>query len=287
MIGPPLSSSGSDDEPEPALRSPARVAREAADRAQHRAPSTGTALVWLGHATVLIDLDGVRLLTDPVLRDRIGHLRRIAPPIAPSEVGVVDCVLLSHLHADHTDIPTLRALERAGPIAAPAPAAAWLTARGLDAVQELAADQVLEVGAVSVTALPAEHDGRRWPRGPEAAPLGYLVRGSSSVYFAGDTDLFDAMAELRGSVDVALLPVWGWGRGVGQGHLDPERAAAAAALIEPAIAIPIHWGTYALPRPFRTAADPATPAREFAELVHRQAPGVDVRLLPPGGRTEL
>lgn len=245
------------------------------------------ALVWLGHSTVLIELDGVRLLTDPVLRERIGHLSRIAPPIGPSEVGRVDCVLLSHLHADHTDVPTLRALERAGPIVAPAPAAAWLMGRGLESVHEVAADELLEVGPVSVTAVPAEHAGRRWPRGPEAAALGYVIRGSSSVYFAGDTDLFDAMAELRGSVDVALLPVWGWGRSVGRGHLDPERAAAAAALIAPAIAVPIHWGTYALPWPLRATTDPAQPAREFAQLVHRQAPGVEVRLLSPGGRTEL
>jgi L-ascorbate metabolism protein UlaG (beta-lactamase superfamily) len=287
MIGRSLSSSGSDDERERGLRSPDRVPPEAAHRAQCRVPSTGLALVWLGHSSVSIELDGIRLLTDPVLRDRIAHLTRIVPPIAPTEVGAVDCVLLSHLHADHTDIPTLRALDRHGPILAPTPAAPWLVDRGLDSIRELAAGERHEVGSVSITALPAEHAGRRWPRGPEAATLGYLARGSSAVYFAGDTDLFDAMAELRGSVDVALLPVWGWGRGVGPGHLDPERAAAAAALIEPAVAIPIHWGTYALPRPLRAAGDPAAPARKFAELVQQRAPGIEVRLLSPGGRTEL
>jgi L-ascorbate metabolism protein UlaG (beta-lactamase superfamily) len=107
------------------------------------------------------------------------------------------------------------------------------------------------------------------------------------VYFAGDTDLFAGMAELRGAVDVALLPVWGWGASVGAGHLDPKSAAEAAALIAPAVAIPIHWGTFALARPARRAPDPRRPAREFAELTKRYAPSVDVRVLAPGERMTL
>ena len=87
--------------------------------------SSGVAITWLGHATVLVEIDGVRVITDPVLRHRIGPLVRIAPD-APVP-GTVDCVLLSHLHADHTDLPTLRALERSGPILAPHPAREWLT----------------------------------------------------------------------------------------------------------------------------------------------------------------
>ena len=79
------------------------------------------AITWLGHATVLIEMDGVRLLTDPVLRHRIGPLVRVAPEPAPS--GTVDCVLLSHLHADHTDLRSLRGVSRSGPIVAPHPGA--------------------------------------------------------------------------------------------------------------------------------------------------------------------
>ena len=68
--------------------------------------------------------------------------------------------------------------------------------------------------------------------------------GSKSIYFAGDTDLFDGMSEL-GPVDVGLIPIWGWGPGLGGGgHLDPARAAEAVARIEPGLVIPIHWGTY-------------------------------------------
>lgn len=252
----------------------------------HTASSSG-ALIWLGHATVLIELDGIRLLTDPVLRARIGPLVRIAAPAQPSDAGVVDCVLLSHLHADHADLPSLRAIQRSGPIVAPAATGEWLTSRGLGPVTEAVVGTEVGVGPVSITPVPAAHDGRRWPRGPAPEPIGFLIRGSRSIYFAGDTDLFDEMAELRGSVDLALIPIWGWGRGVGAGHLDPERAAEAVALIEPRVVVPIHWGTFALPKPVRPWAHPASPARRFADLVAQGSPGVEVRLLAPGEATQL
>ena len=243
------------------------------------------AITWLGHATVLLEMDGMRVITDPVLRARIGPLVRIVPK-APT-AGSVDCVLLSHLHADHTDLPTLRALDRSGPVVAPHPARSWLTAKGLRDVRELRPGAEIGVGALKIAATAAVHDPRRRPFGPVAEPVGYLIRASRSVYFAGDTDLFLAMAELRGLVDLALLPVWGWGASAGVGHLDPAGAAQAAALIAPAVTIPIHWGTFALVRPARRPADPERPAREFAMLTKRYAPDVEVRVLAPGERTTL
>jgi L-ascorbate metabolism protein UlaG (beta-lactamase superfamily) len=116
--------------------------------------------------------------------------------------------------------------------------------------------------------------------------VGYLIRASRSVYFAGDTDLFPAMQDMRGIVDVALLPVWGWGPRLGPGHLDPERAARAAALLAPEVAIPIHWGTLAR-WPGRGLPDPERPAREFAAQTKRYAPAVDVRVLTPGQSTTV
>ncbi len=245
------------------------------------------AISWLGHATVLIEIDGTRLLTDPVLRDRIGPLVRIAPSISPREIGPVDCVLLSHLHADHADAATLRAIARSGPIIGPPAARAWLLAKGFDDVRELLAGDETPVDGVRVRATQAVHDGRRRPYGPATEAIGFVVTGSRTVYFAGDTDLFGSMEALRGQIDVALLPVWGWGPSVGRGHLDPERAAAATALIAPAVAIPIHWGTLTLRSPARRPSDPMRPAREFAALAKRDAPEVDVRVLSPGERTVI
>jgi L-ascorbate metabolism protein UlaG (beta-lactamase superfamily) len=246
-----------------------------------------TAITWLGHATVLLELDGVHLLTDPTLRNRIGPLVRIGAPVIAPAAGDIDCVLLSHLHADHADLPSLREVARGVPVLAPYAAAAWLKRNGLRDVQELRPGDVARVGGVTVRATAAVHDPRRRPLGPRADPIGFVVRGSTSAYFAGDTDLFEEMAELNGHVDVALLPVWGWGPRLGPGHLDPERAARAAAVIAPRIAIPIHWGTFALPWHVRPPAERSVPAREFAALTKRYAPDVEVRVLATGERTLL
>jgi len=236
---------------------------------------------------VLIEIDGVRLLTDPVLGARIGPLVRIAPPVEIQALGRLDAVLLSHLHADHTHLWSLRQVARSTAVLAPHGAGGWLSEQGIAVVTELRAGDETDVGALRVRATPARHDHRRRPFGPEADAVGYLSSGSSSVYFAGDTDLFDEMAHLRGSVDLALLPVWGWGPKLGPGHLDPERAARAASTIAPSIAIPIHWGTFALPGHQRARSDPDWPVREFEQFCAREAPGVEVRVLAPGDRLEF
>ena len=152
---------------------------------------------------------------------------------------------------------------------------------------ELRPGEELQAGPLRVEATFAAHQGRRHPLGIDVAPVGFVVRGSRTVYFAGDTDLFVAMADLAGTIDVALLPVWGWGRSLGPGHLDPERAAQAAARIAPRVAIPIHWGTFSPAVALPTAERPAAPARAFATAVARIAPAVDARVLQPGERVEL
>jgi L-ascorbate metabolism protein UlaG (beta-lactamase superfamily) len=241
-------------------------------------------IAWLGHATVLIEIDGTRVLTDPVLRRRVGPLFRAVP--VPGEVEEIDAVLLSHLHADHADLPSLRRAARSVPVFAPEGAGQWLGRRGVGNVQELGAGEEVKLGPLTVRAVPAVHDPRRHVLGPSADPLGFVLRGSGSAYFAGDTDLFGGMAGVA-PVDVALLPVWGWGPNLGPGHLDPEDAARAAALISPRVAIPIHWGTYALPRPFGVPGESGRHARRFGDLVAHEAPDVEVRLLMPGEQTQV
>jgi L-ascorbate metabolism protein UlaG (beta-lactamase superfamily) len=245
-------------------------------------------VTWLGHSTVLIELDGVRLLTDPLLRRRAGPLVRIAPRLPHDAGHEIDAVLLSHLHGDHCDLPSLRGIQPGPvPIVAPEGAGAWLGKRGLPDVQELREGERIEVGGLAVTAIAAVHEGKRAPFGPTAEAIGFLVEGSQRVYFAGDTDLFDEIAHLTSGVDLALLPVWGWGPSLGPGHLDPERAAGAAALIAPKVAVPIHWGTFGLPRLLRRGPHRDWPPSEFVRHMRERAPEVDVRVLHPGQSTEI
>ena len=232
---------------------------------------------------MFLELGGVRLLTDPVLRARVAHLRRQGP--APSVPGQLDAVLLSHLHYDHLDLPSLRLLPRDVRVLAPAGAAPLLRAAGFAEVEELVPGQAARVGELRVEATPAEHDGRRRPLGPRARPIGFVVNGAHRVYFAGDTDLFPEMADLR-PVGVALLPVAGWARKLGPGHMDAEQAARAAELLRPGIAVPIHWGTLH-PRGRRRGAWFERPPHEFARRVARLAPDVEVRILEPGAALGL
>jgi L-ascorbate metabolism protein UlaG (beta-lactamase superfamily) len=142
------------------------------------------------------------------------------------------------------------------------------------------------LGSLAVTPVPVAHDGRRHPFSRARQAFAYLVEGTGRSFFAGDTDVFDGMRSVAGGIDVALLPIWGWGPRVGRGHMDPVRAARATALLAPRVVIPIHWGTLASPRaPW--VGDPARPARAFADEVARVAGDVEVRLLEPGGSTEI
>jgi L-ascorbate metabolism protein UlaG (beta-lactamase superfamily) len=233
-------------------------------------------LIYVGHATVLIDLDGVRLITDPVLRPRVLHLRRVASVPADALRGL-DAVLLSHAHWDHLDLPSLERLGKELPIVCPKGVSGLLRRKRFAHVTTLEEGEEMGIGALAVRAVHAEHDGGRGPLGA-SGELGFVITGSQTVYFAGDTDLFDDLATF-GPIDIALVPVAGWGAKVGPGHLDPTRAAEAVRLLMPKIAIPIHWGTYA---PVHRMADVESP-REFARLVT----DADVRILPRGASLEL
>ncbi len=239
-------------------------------------------IVYVGHATVLIELDGVRLLTDPVLGPWVGPLRRHGPPPAAGVAEGLGAILVSHLHRDHLDLRSVRRAAAGTPLIVPAGTRAFFERRGLAGAIELAPGESHRLGPVRVTATAAAHGIGR--RGVAAAPLGFLVEGSRRLYFAGDTDLFDGMAAIgAGGLDLALLPVWGWGPTLGPGHLDPERAARAAALLAPRVAVPIHWGTLYPAGLARVRSAPLTePPREFAARVRDLAPSVDVRVAPPG-----
>ena len=197
----------------------------------------------------------------------------------------VDAVLLSHLHYDHLDVPSLKLLPGDVPVLAPAGAGALLRRAGVKQVEELVPGDATEVGALRIEATPADHHDRRRPFGVRATPLGFVVRGRTSIYFAGDTDVFPEMADLA-PVDAALLPVAGWGPKLGPGHMDAEQAAQAAALLRPAVAVPIHWGTLH-PRGRRRGDWFHGPPHEFAARVAEVAPDIEVQILEPGAELEL
>jgi L-ascorbate metabolism protein UlaG (beta-lactamase superfamily) len=246
--------------------------------------SSGVAKVtYIGHATTLLELGGTVALTDPVLGRWVGPLHRQVPLPTLSPLDFAGVVLISHLHRDHLDRPSLRRLRPGTVVVAPRGAARVLRGlRGAE-VKEVSAGEAVSVGEVTITAIPAIHDHRRDPWGPRAQPVGYLLdSGRCRIYFPGDTEMFPGMAELR-PLDVAMLPVWGWGPTLGPGHLNPRRAAEALDLLAPRIAIPIHWGSLYPLGLRRIRPEPLSePPLAFERLAAALAPEIEVRILEPG-----
>ncbi|MFE7576245.1 MULTISPECIES: MBL fold metallo-hydrolase [unclassified Streptomyces] len=249
-------------------------------------------ITWWGHATCTIEDSGVRFLTDPLFVRRFAHLRRRRGELPGPDAAVADVVLISHLHSDHLHLPSLarvapgaRVLVPRGSVRSVPGLRLLRRARGLRITEVVAGDEVC-VGGVRVRAVPALHDGRRLPLGPHRSPaLGYVVEGAARTYFAGDTGLFDDMAGAVGPVDVALLPVGGWGPYLGHGHLDAGRAAQALTRLRPRAAVPVHYGTYwpigmdgVRPHEFHA------PGEEFVRKAAMVAPEVVVHRLAHGER---
>ena len=240
-------------------------------------------VTYVGHATVLLELDGVRLLTDPLLRNRAFYLHRRSQPVSPSSYQDIDLTLISHLHLDHLDIPSLRMLGADTRLVVPHGAANLLHKKGFNNVMEMQPGDGTKVGALSIKATHAEHHSLYPPFGPTTDCLGFLIEGSQSVYFPGDTDLFPGMADLPDDLDVALLPIWGWGPNLGPGHMNPQRAAEALKLLHPRIAIPIHWGTFyprglGWLRPYLMVEPPQL----FQQAASKLMPQVEIHILVPG-----
>ncbi|MDB1089282.1 MBL fold metallo-hydrolase [Streptomyces sp. ACA25] len=239
-------------------------------------------ITWWGHATVAVRDSGTTVLTDPLFGRRLGHLHRRAGSPPPPSAAEADVVLVSHLHSDHLHLASLARLAPGTRVLVPRGALHALAGlRRLSlrlAVYEMAAGDRIRIGPLTVRAVPAAHDGRRWAfGGAQASPIGYLVEGESRTYYSGDTGLFPAMAQLTGPVDLALLPVGGWGPYLGHGHLNAERAAEALTLLRPRSAIPVHYGTFwpmgmSAVRPHEFHG----PGEEFERYAARLAPDVEV-----------
>jgi L-ascorbate metabolism protein UlaG (beta-lactamase superfamily) len=269
------------------------------------AVTSSLSLTFAGHATVLLEMDGVRLLTDPLLRRRIGVLIRRSPVPPPAVHRDLSAVLISHAHLDHLDVPSLRLIDRRTPVVVPRGLGGLVRRLGF-VPREMDVGDVLEVRAVGagselgagggqtmgegtggsqrvrVRAVPADHSGSRYPLAGEAAALGYVIEGELSAYFAGDTGLYEAMGDFP-PVDVAVLPVGGWGPRLPDDHLNPLSAAKALQLLRPAACVPVHWGTIYPPwLPPEFNAKWAQWPHAFARYAAHLAPEVEVRVLQPG-----
>ena len=216
------------------------------------------AITWIGHATVLIELDGARVLTDPVLGGWAGPLRRMAPSPALEASDRQRRRRPRLAPARRPRRPAVAAAaRRARAHGRPARRAGLAGERGIPDVTELRPGEELQAGPLRVEAtsrrtraagIRSASTSRRW--------ASWCAGRARSTSPATPTSSWPWPTS-RGTIDVALLPVWGWGRSLGPGHLDPERAAQAAARIAPRVAIPIHWGTFSLPWPYPAAERPA------------------------------
>ena len=216
-------------------------------------------ITYIGHATLLLELAGVRILTDPHFGGRLGRFlpRVCAPGISIADLPAIDALLLTHAHADHLSFACLDALPRNVPLFSPPAVARWLARRGYTHAEPVAPDEKVTVGGLTVHAAAAKHYGSRYgiDRWRSAANMYLLSTTRHTIFFAGDTALTEHtdrivhthVTEVGRQLDVALLPIghapW-WKPGFRRGHLT---SADALSLFERTRArhfVPFHWGTF-------------------------------------------
>jgi L-ascorbate metabolism protein UlaG (beta-lactamase superfamily) len=249
---------------------------------------TGLRVTWLGHSTTLIEIGGLRVLTDPVWGSRASPLSLAGPkrfqpvPVALREMPPVDLVIISHDHYDHLDYPTVRALVKSDvPFVTSLGVGAHLEAWGIapERITELDwwESYGLPTGGVRVTAAPSQHfSGRTLKTRNATLWSSFVVRSERHcVFFSGDTGLTTEYRDIRerlGPFDLAMLEVGAWAPAWGDMHLGPQNALKAIALLEAETFLPIHWGT------FRLAMHPWD---EPAEVLYEQASTIRARLVMP------
>ncbi len=219
-----------------------------------RAPGTGEGarLTWLGHASWLVQLDGVSLLIDPVFSERIGPglARHVPVAIAPGELPSIDLQLVTHNHRDHLDLPSVRAVGR--PLVAGTGMASFFAREGL-ACAELGWWETTRIGAVAIHFVPSQHWSRRGLNDEnETLWGGFVIEGSSArVYHSGDTAYFGGFSEIgrrRGPIDAALLPIGAYAPAwfMQRQHMNPEEAVQAFADLAAHRFVAMHFGTFQL-----------------------------------------
>jgi L-ascorbate metabolism protein UlaG (beta-lactamase superfamily) len=271
-------------------------ARQPNDRASGKEPAVR--VTYIGHATLLVEMAGVKLLTDPNFENKLGgFLPRVSPPgIALDKLPKLDGLLLTHAHADHLSFKSLDALPRDIPLYAPPIIADWLRRRGYGHAIALAPKESARIGQVTIHAALATHRGNRYgfDRWRSAANMYLLDAVEESCFFAGDTALMPDTHELvEGKVgrderqlDVALLPIGyapRWKRtGFRRGHLTHDDALTLFERLNGRVFVPYHWGTFH--HVTARAHDAINRLIERLEQHHLRAA---VRILEPGETLEL
>jgi L-ascorbate metabolism protein UlaG (beta-lactamase superfamily) len=269
-------------------------------------PASGLRVTWLGHSTTIIEIDGARILTDPVWGERaspsrwVGPARMHPPPLALADLPPLDAVLISHEHYDHLDMGTVQALGARGvtfhvPLGVGAHLAAWGIAPAQIVEHDWWQDATLP-GGVRIVSTPARHfNGRGIPWRVGALWTSWSIVGPHHrAFFSGDTGLTDGLSEVarrEGPFDVALLEIGQYHESWGSIHLGPVGALEAYARLGAKALIPIHWSTFVLAyhawsEPAETLVEEAA-KRGIAVLTPRLGEPVEPNLpsLPvgPGG----
>ena len=249
-------------------------------------------VTYIGHATLLIEIGGQRLLTDPNFDDTLGRfLPRVSQPGIPlAELPALDAILLTHAHADHLSFRSLDRLPREIPLFAPPAVASWLIRLGYSHARPLPADSQVTVGDVVVHAATARHHGSRYSfdRWRSAANMYLVDSARETCFFAGDTALTSDTHQLVAEVvhqtgrdlDIALLPIghapW-WKPGFRRGHLSADDALQLFDRLRARYLVPYHWGTFE--HVTSGAYDAINRLKSLLPTYRRQT---DVRILEPG-----
>jgi L-ascorbate metabolism protein UlaG (beta-lactamase superfamily) len=253
-----------------------------------RKPDSGLRATWLGHSTVLLEIDSLRVLTDPVWGQRASPLQLAGPkrfqpvPVALSAMPRVDLVVISHDHYDHLDYPTIRALAKTNvPFVTSLGVGAHLEAWGVppERITELDwwESHALAGSGLVLTATPSQHfSGRTMGSRNTTLWSSFVLRTERhSVFFSGDTGLtteYQAIRERLGPFDLVMLEVGGLHPSWGDMHLGPENALKAFALLGGGAFLPVHWATFSLAM---HAWD------QPAEVLFELSPKIGTRLLMP------